>query len=142
VSNSGLAFLSLALILAGCRRAEEPKQPELAVPEPAVTSPLASSGTFTNEGQAAFLQGETERLGIERLGKPSDGRGGPEEIREPITPAEGMARTRAMTAQFAARRRAIDRGREKTVNLPGQTPGLLGAGGDGRPLETAGSKDP
>lgn len=102
-----------------------------------VASPLASSGTgYTNEMQAQNLREQAAELGIQRLGKISGGTA-EEDERPPISYQEGLARTKAYARQFEAARRQLDRGKPKTVSIPGETPRLLPGAASGAPVETS-----
>ena len=134
-NNALVAVVALAAALASCKRApEEPQAPQqpslnLAAPAPSstmVTNPLSRATTgYTNEMQAAYLQDQAAALGIARLTKVthlgSEAEGAP----AMVSPEEGLARTRELEHEFAAQRRAIDRGKPKTIDLSGATPQLL-----------------
>lgn len=127
-----------AALAAGCRRAPAPAPPAPAPSSATVTSPLAGAATsHTNELQARLLQEEGERLGIARLGKPArPGEPEPADMRPPIGAREGLARTRAMAAEFEAERRAMSRDKG-SVELSGETPALILAPDRGAPVESS-----
>lgn len=102
-----------------------------------VAIPLtAESAGYDNEQQARHLQEESEFLGIERLAKPSAQSGENEEEREIVTYEQGLQRTKDYARQFAAQRRAIDKGKGKAVDLSGTTPLLLPGKRQGGPIES------
>ena len=141
------AALLLALVLtAGCRReapAERSGTPgvTLTAPTPSsstVPSPLGAETTgYTNEMQAQNLRDEAAQLGIRKFGRPSNQGPESEEGAAPLTYDEGLARTRELTQSLAAQRRAIDKGKNKTVALPTTTPGILPGRKEGAPIEPA-----
>lgn len=96
----------------------------------------AASTGYDNAQQALYLQEESRLLGISSLGKPSGQTWESEEpAGVPVSYEEGLERTRAMTKQFAAQRRAIDKGRPKAVGLEGMTPRMIPGKPQGGPLK-------
>ena len=123
----------LALAAAACRRAPEPA-PTTASAPPGLSAPAPSSATitlpaekgtpgFTNEMQADYLRQQSAAMGIKHL-MPVTHLASEDEAR-PLTYAEGLERTRAMASSLAAQRRALDGGKPKSVDIPGNTPRLL-----------------
>ncbi|OGS38865.1 MAG: hypothetical protein A2506_07795 [Elusimicrobia bacterium RIFOXYD12_FULL_66_9] len=149
------SVILLAALAAGCRPADE--EPRSAGGNADLEAPVASTVTlagllraattgYDNAQQARYLQEESKRLGISRLEKPSGPTGesnGPP--RDPIGYEEGIERTKTMTKDFAAQRRAIEKGQPKAIGLEGTTPGMLPGKPQGGPIEDApedGPKDP
>ena len=137
----GAAFA--AALIAGCRKPAPAPDPganvTLAPPTPSsatVASPLGSlTSDYTNEMQAQHLREQASELGITKFTQPSvqqDEDAGP-----PLTTEEGVERTRELTKQVAAQRRAIEKGRDKTVALPSSTPGIIPSRKEGAPIEPA-----
>ncbi len=99
-----------------------------------VASPLgAGNSDYTNEMQAQHLRDQAADMGITKFAQPSAQQD--EEAGPPLTTEEGMERTRELTKQVAAQRRAIEKGRDKTVALPSSTPGIIPARKEGAPIE-------
>src|SRR5207247_1208801 len=92
--------------------------------------------SYTNEMQAQFLRDQAAELGIQRMARPSQGSAEDEE-RAPIGYDEGVQRTRAYARQFEAQRRSLDRDKNKTVSLSGETPVLIPGAARGAPVEGA-----
>ena len=95
---------------------------------------------YSNVQQARYLQEQSKRLGISSLDKPSGGTGedgGNRGDPDPLSYEEGLARTKAMTREFAAQRRALEKGKPKPVGLQGTTPGLIPGKPQGGPIESA-----
>ena len=148
--NSLLVGAALAAALAAaCRRPSAPPASPaaddgvtLAPPAPSstvVTSPLASdASSYTNEMQAQNLRDQAAELGISRLAKPStEAASESDQPRRTITYQEGVERTRAMTREVEAERRAIEGDKNKSVAIPTQTPGILPGNKAGSPIESA-----
>jgi hypothetical protein len=147
--NSLLVGAALAAALsAGCRRAPPPVETgvapgvELAPPTPSSTtlaSPLGPVAPgYTNEMQAQSFRDQAVKMGISKLSPPvRRGETEEEEGRAPATLDEGLARTEELTRDLAAQRRALDRGKDKTVALPTETPGILPGRKEGGPIEAA-----
>ena len=122
---------ALALAAAACRRAPapvgSPTPPGLSAPAPSSTTITLPSdkGTpgFTNEMQADYLRQQSAALGIKHL-MPVTHLAAEDEP-QPLTYDEGLRRTRDMARSLAAQRRAIDGGKPKSVDIPGNTPRLL-----------------
>ena len=140
---AGAAFA--AALTAGCGRgAPAPTDAApgvtLAAPAPSsatLASPLGAETTdYTNEMQAQNLRDQAAQLGISKFGRPSNQGSETEEVRAPITYDEGMARTKELSRELAAQRHAIDKDKNKTVALPGATPGILPGPKEGAPIET------
>lgn len=115
-----------------------PAGPELAPLESTIVTPLASSGSYTNDQLARRLQDETGRMGITGIakpeeGEPSSGNGGfmGERLGQPGTREQAETYIR----QLAQMRRPFERDKDKTVKLPGGTAGLLGGKEQGRAIE-------
>lgn len=105
-----------------------------------VTSPLGvDSSSFTNEMQAQNLRDQAAELGISRLAKPSTESSGDDssEPHRTITYQEGLERTREMTREAAAERRAISSDANKSVAIPTRTPGVLAGEKAGSPIENS-----
>lgn len=150
------SLLSVVLLASACGRV--PETPRSAGGEATLEAPTPSSVTlagllsvtstgYSNVEQARYLQDEAKRLGIANLDKPSSGQTG--EVGEaPLAPVpyeEGMERTKSLSRQFAAKRRAIEKGQPKAVDLKGTTPGIIPGKPQGGPIEAApedGPKDP
>ncbi|HEX4046459.1 MAG TPA: hypothetical protein VH309_01420 [Elusimicrobiota bacterium] len=145
-----LAGAALAAALAaGCRRAPAAPPPDpaggvaLAAPAPSsntVTSPLAAdTSDYTNEMQAQNLRDQASQLGIQQLSKPSVDTGDEDDDgpHRTITYQEGIERTREMTREVEAERRAIEGDKNKSVALPTPTPGMISAKTDGGPIESS-----
>jgi len=105
----------------------------------------ASTG-YDNVQQARYIQEESRRLGISSLDMPSGQTGEVGEAPlDPIPYEEAIERTKSLSKQFAAQRRAIERGQPKAIDLKGTTPGLIPGKPQGGPIESApedGPKDP
>ena len=148
-TNKLLAVAALAAALsAGCRRAAPAEETgaapgvELAPPTPSSTtlaSPLGSAATgYTNEMQAQSFREQAAKMGISKLSPPAKrGETDEEDGRPPATYDEGLARTEELTRDLAAQRRALERGKNKVVDLPTGTPGILPAKKEGGPIEPA-----
>ncbi len=145
-----------ALAAVACRRgpapdADRPSAPEANLEAPApsssvITSPLASPDTsYTNAMQADSLRRQAAEMGISRIGRgAADDSSAAEEDGPPAAPLtrrQSVARLRAYSREFAAERRALEKGQPKTVALPGGTPRLLPQADSGSPLD-AGPKGP
>lgn len=136
--NNALAAAALTAALAcACRRSEEPARteapvPALSAPERMVTNPLSKETTgYTNEMQAHYIQNQAAALGIQRIA-PTDQSGADSAVPPPaITYAQGLEETRELSRALANQRRAIDRNKPKSVDLPGNTPRLLQTPADG-----------
>jgi hypothetical protein len=143
--NKRLAGAALAAALcAGCRRAPAPPADNgvsLTAPAPSsatVVSPLGEETTsYTNEMQAQNLRDQAADLGIKKFAQPSSQGAETEEIREPLTYDQGLARTKELSRDLEAQRHAIDKDKNKTVALPTGTPSMLPGRKEGSPIETA-----
>lgn len=154
--NSLVAGAALAAALsAACRRAEPPSAGAasgvpLEAPAPSsatLASPLGpETSGYTNEMQAQTLREEAAKLGIDRLGKPSEQGSGSDDNRAPLTFQEGLEQTRQLSRDLEAQRHALEKDKPRTVALPGQTPRMLPGRREGAPIEPApdetGPKDP
>lgn len=133
------AALAAALTAACGKPAPEESAPAvtLAPPEPSsatVTSPLGAVTTdYTNEMQAQNLRDQAAALGIDKFNSPR--RSDEDEDDTPVSTEEGLARTRRLTRDLAAQRRAIDKDRDKTVVIPHDTPALIPSRKAGAPIE-------
>jgi hypothetical protein len=145
VDNSfrAFAFLSL-LIFCACQKSDTPTEEkglELSAPEPRsapISAPLnASATTYTNEMQTERLRQEAEVLGIDKLHPPTNAPDAQEDTRPLISYQEGLERTREYTKQFKKQRLEIDRHKQKSVTLPGETPQILVGKESGHPIPSA-----
>ena len=135
MSSKLLAAAALTAALAcGCRKEEEKPAPaapgvSLTAPDPSGTivgSRLSkSTGAYTNEMQAQYIQDQAAQMGIKRLGATNRSGAESETPAPSISYAEGLERTKALEEVLANQRRAIDRNKPKSVDLPGNTPQLL-----------------
>jgi len=133
--NKALAAAALAALLApACKRAAEPaREPaqsgSLAAPAPSaatVTSPLSKGTTaYTNEQQAEYIHEQAAKMGIGRITNSTPLATDSDAPLPQITEEEGIERTRALAHALAVQRRAIDRNKPDTVELPSATPKLL-----------------
>ncbi|MDX6769510.1 MAG: hypothetical protein SF051_08265 [Elusimicrobiota bacterium] len=133
VAGAALACAAAAALLAARLRspavdAPAPPGPELAPLASTIVTPLASSGSFTNDDGARVLVEETGRLGITGFARPQEeppqGDGG--FLGERLGQPETRERAEAAIRQLAQMRRPYEREKEKSVKLPGETAPLLG----------------
>ncbi len=136
-----------ASLTAGCRRVSP--APRSAGGEAKLEAPAPSSVTlagllsivstgYDNVQQAHYLQEESKRMGISNLDKPSGRTGESGEASDDLLSyEEGIERTKILTKQFSAQRRAIDKGRPKPIGLEGTTPDIIPSKPQGRPIEDA-----
>ena len=141
-------LFSVLLLASACGRAPEaPRSPggdaKLEAPTPSsvtLTGLLSVMSTgYSNAEQARYLQDEAKRLGIADLDKPSSGQTGEvgEAPPDPVSYEEAIERTKSLSKQFAAQRRAIERGQPKAIDLKGTTPGMIPGKPQGGPIEAA-----
>lgn len=153
----GMHALPLILLILAAACGRPPEAPRSAGGTANLDAPTPSSVTLTgllsatstgydNAQQARYLQEEAKRLGISKLDKPSGETGEPgEPPAKSVTYEEGVERTKSMSKQFAAQRRAIDKKQPKAIGLEGTTPGRIPGKPQGGPVESVredGSKDP
>ncbi len=135
--------VAAATLAAGCGRApERPASSTQGLPTQSVTlTPPEASGAhpldpgatvYTNEQQAENLRAQAAALGIDHLGKPVDA--GLDDTRPPITYDEGISRTREYAKAFESQRHAIEKGKPKSVALPGTTPEIMPSRLKGSPV--------
>jgi hypothetical protein len=141
------SLLFTMILAAGCGAA--PEAPRSSGGDARLEAPTPSSVTlsgllsvvstgYSNVQQARYLQEEAKRLGISNLAKPSGETGeSGESPSDPIPYEEGIERTRSMSKQFAAQRRAIEKGQPKAIDLKGTTPGIIPGKPQGGPIEGA-----
>ena len=73
-------------------------------------------------------------MGIADLRKPIDG-GSADDARPPITYDEGISRTREYAKAFENQRHAIEKGKPKSVALPGTIPEIMPSHSNGAPVK-------